>query len=94
MRPIIRHLCQVAAREAGITVKEIYSRRRFRRLAWPRFAVMQVAHENGRSFLLIAQHFGRADHTGIMHGCRKAAALEETNPAFAALVSRLREEVA
>jgi hypothetical protein len=90
MIPIIRPLCRLAARESGITVQEIFSRSRCRRIARPRFAAMKVAHENGRSYCLIARHVRFRDHTSVIHAVRRATELERADPSFAALIAKLR----
>jgi hypothetical protein len=93
VKPDILHLCRVAARETGLVEREIMSRRRYRRIAWPRFAVMLVAHEGGCSYPRIAQRLGMKDHTSVMHGCRRAVEIEAAEPSFAALMTTLRQEI-
>jgi chromosomal replication initiation ATPase DnaA len=98
MKPIIRRLAYVAAEESGLQRDEIFAtmplvaRPTSRRIAWPRFAVMKVAHEQGKSYRQIADHLGFRDHTSIIYGCRRASELVATNPVIAALIDRLREE--
>ena len=89
---LIRDLAIFTSHEAGLGPGVMFGPRRTRCIAWPRFAVMKVANERGRSLHLIARHLHMGHHTSVIHGCRRAAQLERTNPEFADLIGKLRTE--
>jgi hypothetical protein len=88
---MIHRLAVAAAIEAGLETREICQRNKSPRFSWPRFAAMAVAHERGKSYPQIATGFGLKDHTSALHGCRRAAEMEHSSPAFAALMAKLRD---
>lgn len=92
--PIIHRLAHLAADESGISRQAIFAGKKSRAIAWPRFATMKVAHENGRSLSQIARCLRLKDHSSVFYGVQRAAELEAAIPAFAALLSRLRAEAA
>lgn len=64
-----------------------------RRISWPRFAVMKVAREQGRTYQMIADHLGMSDHTSVTHGVKRAAEIELFDPVIAKLIVTLRESL-
>lgn len=78
----------------GVPVIEIASHRREARIAWARHIGMYLARKlTLRSLPEIGRMVGGRDHTTILHGCRRIAALVEGDPVLAAeievIVSRI-----
>jgi chromosomal replication initiator protein len=48
-----------------------------------------MREHSGMSLPQIGRAIGDRDHTTVMHACRRAKALRETDPAFKALCDRL-----
>src|SRR5690349_7933008 len=76
------HLIQrIVARHYGLTREELMSRRRLRRLAYPRAVAMTLCRElTDASLPRIGRSF-RKDHTTIIHGmqrCRQTPELMDT----------------
>ncbi|MBN9516918.1 hypothetical protein J0H58_00135 [bacterium] len=78
----------------GVTAKELTGPSRLRRVLVPRQVAMFLAREAcGLSFPRLAAAFGR-DHTTVLHAVRKIEAELTTDERLAAVVKRLRAEVA
>jgi chromosomal replication initiator protein len=78
----------------GVTVKELTGPSRLRRVLVPRQVAMFLAREAcGLSFPRLAAAFAR-DHTTVLHAVRKIAAELGEDERLAAVVRRLRAEVA
>ncbi len=64
----------------GITVDEIVSRNRSRRIARPRQLVMYLAREETKASLpQVGKALGNRDHTTVLYGCDKIEDLMETD---------------
>lgn len=79
MSPRVQAIIQDVATEHGLTIKELLSACRARRLAYPRFDAMSrlraihIAPDRHRfSLPQIGRFFGGMDHTSVLHGLRKA----------------------
>lgn len=60
----------------AVTVSEVNSPRRHRRLTWPRFVAIALVHELlGKSYPDIGRRFGGRDHTSAMHAVGRVAEL-------------------
>jgi chromosomal replication initiator protein len=78
----------------GVTAKELMGPSRLRRVLVPRQVAMFLAREAcGLSFPRLAAAFGR-DHTTVLHAVRKVEAGLASDERLAAVVRRLRAEVA
>jgi hypothetical protein len=76
----VRAVIRAVARYYSVSVRDIVSHRRTRRLIRPRHVAMYLAHERGRySLAIIGGVLGR-DHTTIMHACRRIAELRQHDP--------------
>lgn len=89
---LLRRLSSVAAKSVRVHPRDFINVPRQRRYAWPRFAVMLVAKEHGRTMEQIARQLGGLDHTAVCHGIRRAGELEAERGSFRWLTRRLREE--
>lgn len=70
------------------------SPRRFREAVDARHTAMWVVRtETGMSYPAIARKFGGIDHTSVMHAVSRIEHRIETDPAFAARVNRMKENV-
>ncbi len=74
----------VAALAAGFTVESLLTRRRWTELVKARYAVMLAMRRREVSYPSIGRRLHR-DHSTVMTGVRRAEALLETCPDFAAL---------
>jgi hypothetical protein len=71
------------AYQTGISAAEITGQRRLFALARARFAVYWLGvHALQLSLPQIGKKLSKRDHTTVLHGCRRAAVLRETDPAF------------
>lgn len=87
--PIGTILATVAA-HYGIEVEEILAHRRTAHLVIPRQVAMYLAKAlTARSLPDLGQRFGGRDHTTILHGVRRIAALMQADEALAGEVAEL-----
>jgi hypothetical protein len=76
----VRAVIRTVAKYYSVSVRDIVSHRRTRKLIRPRHVAMYLAHEGGRySLAIIGGVLGR-DHTTIMHACRRIVRLREQDP--------------
>ena len=79
-----------ASEATGLPISRIQGGERSRKIATVRFAIFWVMREySGLSLPQIGRALGNRDHTTVMHACRRALVLRETDPEFRALCDRL-----
>ena len=89
-RTISETLLQEASAATGITVHRLRGAERSRPISMARFAIFWTMREySGLSLPQIGKAIGNRDHTTVMHACRRAKALRETDLEFKALCDRL-----
>jgi chromosomal replication initiator protein len=74
-RGSVKELMEIAERTAaahGVTVQDLKSQSRERRIAWPRQEAMAWAYETCRFSLTRIGAFYNRDHTTVLHGIRAA----------------------
>lgn len=75
-KPTSASIIEDVANEAGLTVREMLTRSRIRRYAWPRQEAMRRLHGAGYTTPQIGQMLkgkGPAyDHTTVLHGIKRA----------------------
>lgn len=91
----LARILAVVAEHYGVCEQEILAHRRASATVIPRQVAMYLARAlTGRSLPDIGRRFGGRDHTTILHGVRKIAALMEVDPMLAreveAIAGRLR----
>lgn len=91
-RALVHRLVDRAAKLTAIPAEDIFGFDKTAETAITRFAVMAVAKEAGKSFPQIGKLFGGRDHTSVIHACRRATDLEQTDEDFAELIGLLRQE--
>lgn len=65
--PSVRSIMAEVASRSGVTVEELVSQSRLRRIAWPRQEAMYVVRALGRfSLPQIGRFFGGRDHTTVL----------------------------
>jgi len=75
----IENIQKTVAEYYKIRVADLLSKRRTRSIARPRQVAMTLAKElTNHSLPEIGDAFGGRDHTTVLHGCRRIAALRET----------------
>ena len=75
----IENIQKTVAEYFKIRVADLLSKRRSRSIARPRQVAMALAKElTNHSLPEIGDAFGGRDHTTVLHGCRRIAALRET----------------
>jgi len=75
----IENIQKTVAEYFKIRVADLLSRRRSRSIARPRQFAMALSKElTNHSLPEIGDAFGGRDHTTVLHGCRRIAALRET----------------
>jgi ATP-dependent protease ClpP protease subunit len=78
----------------GVTVAELKSESRKRRLAIPRQEAMALCRElTGHSYPSIGHHFGDRDHTTVLFAFRKMKALEACSPQRQRDLDELRQKI-
>jgi chromosomal replication initiation ATPase DnaA len=82
------------AEHFSITVQDLESASRKRRLVWPRQLAMALARRlTPQTFPQIARRFGSRDHTTVMYGCQKVDKLSESDSAVAAKLALLTQAI-
>jgi len=82
------------ARAFGLTAEQMRSRDRSRQVALPRQIAMFLLREEANvSLPHIGEVLGGRDHTTVMYGCDKIAALLETDDRFRRQVSEIKEQI-
>jgi len=80
-----------ACRHFGLSPEELLSSSRTARVAWPRQVAMYLARElTDESLPAIGRHFGRRDHTTVIHAVRRAEHKIGTDSASRKAVDDLR----
>lgn len=80
----------LVAAECGVTVLDLRSERKDRRVARPRQIAMWLArHATEYSLPRIAAAIGNRDHTTVLHGVRQIDGLREIDPSMRDLSDRL-----
>lgn len=86
--PIDDLLARVA-KAYGVTVEDMRSQRRDRRLAYARFAAYQLMRDRRKMSLpQIGRMMGGRHHTTVMYGIAKLKKLLEEDPSFASRYQR------
>ena len=79
------------AERYGLTVEEIESTQRAKRISQARHIAIYLARElTASSFPTIGRAFGRRDHTTVMHACRKVSEMMNT-PLFTHEIESLKK---
>ena len=93
-RPTIARIQDHVAAHYGIDAAEMRSERRTAAISWPRHVAMYLARRlTPHSSPVIGRHFGRRDHTTVLHGCRRVEAAMAEEPDISAEVEILRAEI-
>jgi chromosomal replication initiator protein len=89
-RTMSETLLSEASEATGISIPRLRGGERSTPVARARFAIIWTMREHsGLSLPQIGNAIGGRDHTTVMHACRRAKALRETDPEFLALCDRL-----
>ena len=89
-RPSMWLIKETVADEFAITILDLESDRRARKIARPRQVAMWLARElTTLSLPAIGLHFGNRDHTTVMHAIGRIAGLMAADEEFAAKVRLL-----
>lgn len=90
----VAEIVKISREYFGISHTQIMSRRRVRRVSWPRLiAASMAAGFTNRSLPEIGRYFG-IDHTSVLYARRRVLELCATNPTFAADVEAIRRRIA
>ncbi len=93
-RPTIAEIQRAVCVRKGLTLEDLKSKCRARRLAWPRQVAMALVRElNGASLPKIGRHFGGRDHTTALWAVRKIKRTAEQNPDLEITLGQLREQI-
>jgi chromosomal replication initiator protein len=95
--PHARSLAEIqsaACQHFGISPEELLSSSRTARVAWPRQVAMYLARElTDESLPAIGRHFGRRDHTTVIHAVRRAEARILADSSLRQAVDNLRHKL-
>jgi len=76
LKPRLDDICRAVARQFGISINVLRSRRQTRGVVLPRQCAMLLARQfSGRSLEQIGHYFGGRDHSTVIHACRRLARL-------------------
>jgi hypothetical protein len=93
-RATIREVQIAVCVRKGLTLDELKSKCRARRLSWPRQVAMALCREmTDASYPKLAKHFGGRDHTTVMWADRKIRRLAAQNPELEIILNQLRERI-
>lgn len=93
--PSLAIILEVTADEFGVSVPDLKSPKKCRKVARPRQVAMYLArHLTPLSLPAIGRDLGDRDHKTIMHGIDKVADLMDGDPTFRARVYLLKEALA
>ncbi len=75
-KPRLDDICRAVARQFGMSVSLLRSRKQSRGVVLPRQCAMLLARQlSGRSLEQIGHYFGGRDHSTVIHACRRVARL-------------------
>lgn len=90
----IRAVSYAVSREFGVSMADLISHRRFWHIARPRQVAMYLAEKlTGKSLPQIGLFLGGRDHTTVLHGVRRIAAMLACDPELAARVGVIEWKV-
>ncbi|BCV23768.1 MAG TPA: chromosomal replication initiator protein DnaA [Firmicutes bacterium] len=90
----ISRIQSVVAEYFHLRPEDLRAKRRTRNVAEPRQIAMYLARElTDASLPKIGDEFGGRDHTTVLHGCEKIAAILQTDPNLRSTIKRLREAI-
>ena len=93
--PSLAIILEVTADEFGVSVPDLRSVKKCRKIARPRQVVMYLArHLTLLSLPAIGRDLGDRDHTTVMHGIDKVADLMDGDPTLRARVHLLKDALA
>lgn len=88
--PSMNEIMRAVAAEYRVSVMDIVSARRNRKLIFPRHISMLLARRlTHLSMPQIGRHLGNRDHTTILHGVRSIEQKLASDPALAGVVARI-----
>lgn len=86
----IAHIQQTVADHFGVSVKDLTSKRRTKRVTLPRQIGMYLSRKlTGASYPTIGSHFGGRDHTTVLHACKSIARRLESDVELSDSVRKL-----
>lgn len=92
MRPTVDRIQKAAAKQFGITMDDMLSKRRSRAIARPRQAAMYLAKTlTTRSLPDIGRRFGGRDHTTVIHAVKRIEALRSEDAVLDANIEAVVE---
>lgn len=92
MRPTVDKIQKAAAKQFGITMDDMLSKRRARAIARPRQAAMYLAKTmTTRSLPDIGRRFGGRDHTTVIHAVKRIEELRAQDPVLNANIEAVVE---
>lgn len=85
MKLTTKDITRLVSLHTGVSVDDILSVRRTRKIAHARMAVCYIARNQGMSFPQIGKRMNR-DHTTIIYAYEQVPELAKRDPAFAAMI--------
>jgi chromosomal replication initiator protein len=83
-----------AAKHFGLPTRNLTGASRRKMDVLARSLAMYLIRElTGASFQQIGFHFGRRDHTTVMHACRKIRSAQDSDPAIQSATMQLRQRI-
>lgn len=88
----VRKIQRIVAAYYNLSMNDMLSERRQNSIVRPRQRAMYLCkHFTPLSYPEIGRRFGGRDHTTVLHGVRKIAALMESDPDFAVEIEELKQ---
>lgn len=85
MRLTTKDICHLVAAHTGVSVEDIKSLSRKRKVARARQAVLYIARQQGMSYPVIGARMGR-DHSTVIYACEQVPELAKRDPKYAAMI--------
>lgn len=89
-----KEVIRSTAKHFGLPTRNLTGASRRKMDVLARSLAMYLIRElTGASFQQIGFHFGRRDHTTVMHACRKIRSAQDTDPAIRSVTIQLRQRM-
>jgi chromosomal replication initiator protein len=91
---VCKQAAVAVARQHGLTLTELRGKSRRQAIADARGLAMYLArHISGASYAEIGRHFGRRDHTTVLHACNKFTGRIAADDATRRLAADLQAQI-
>ena len=94
MKNDVKKIQNLVAKYYNITVDDMKSKKRLKKIAFPRQIAMYLSRElTNESLARIGLEFGGKDHTTIMHGIEKISKEMKKDSGLVDVINQLKEQL-